>query len=430
MNIRLIYSRLIFILLAGLMVFLTFNRHSRSGYFNYHSEIWADKAGYYVYLPAAFKYNFDPQKFPQNIDKETGDGFALTDKVLSKYTYGVAILQSPFYLLADILANATGYDKDGFSPVYHWAINVAAVFYLMFGLLFLFRYLRIELSAKVAYFTLISLFLGTNLFFYAIDETGMSHVYSFFLFSAFLYILQRSGFLSIPKIKYFIILGLISGLIILIRPTNIVFLLAIFYLRKGNVNFFQNFKLTIQMKKIWIIGLCSLLPFIPQLFYWQYAYGSYFTYSYSEEGFNWLKPMILQTWFSPNNGLFLYTPFYFILLAAFAYGINKKSIQTTAIAITFFGISYIFSAWHDWTFGCSFGGRSYVEYLALFAIPLGHLIKEISLSSIFKQFLFWFIVLIFIGYNLKMTYTYDECFPSVRSWDWHTYHHLLFSKTN
>jgi len=49
-------------------VFLTLNRHSRTGIQNYHSEIWADKAGYYIYLPSFFIYNFDGKKLPKIID--------------------------------------------------------------------------------------------------------------------------------------------------------------------------------------------------------------------------------------------------------------------------------------------------------------------------------------------------------------------------
>src|SRR5690554_5459863 len=84
---------------TALVIFLSFNRHSKSGYFNYHSEIWADKAGYYVYLPAAFKFNFDSRQFPDSIQIKTGGGFELLQdqqKVVTKYPYGVALLQAPF----------------------------------------------------------------------------------------------------------------------------------------------------------------------------------------------------------------------------------------------------------------------------------------------------------------------------------------------
>ena len=176
---------LVLILLLGIMIFLTLNRHSKSGYYNYHSEIWADKAGYYVYLPATFKYAFNPDEFPDSMDVRTGYGFSLDlkdHKIRTKYTCGVALMQIPFYFLADVLTTPLHQKADGFSPVYHRAVNVAAVFYLLAGILFLYLFLRNYFKISVTVLVLASLVLGTNLYYYAIDETGMSHVYSFALF--------------------------------------------------------------------------------------------------------------------------------------------------------------------------------------------------------------------------------------------------------
>jgi hypothetical protein len=90
-------SFLTFIL--GFFIFLSLNRHSKSGIQNYHSEIWADKAGYYIYLPAFFIYNFQVDGLPAEIDKKTGNGFIVRDgKIITKYTYGVALLQAPFFI--------------------------------------------------------------------------------------------------------------------------------------------------------------------------------------------------------------------------------------------------------------------------------------------------------------------------------------------
>src|SRR5262245_16874595 len=132
------------ILCTALLLFLTFNRHSRSGYFNYHSEVWTDKAGYYVYLPAALKFSFNPLSFPDSIDVKTGNGFTLdfeNNKVRTKYTYGVALMQLPFYFIADLLCPMLGQKPDGFSPVYQKMINVAAIFYVMLGCCALYAFL-------------------------------------------------------------------------------------------------------------------------------------------------------------------------------------------------------------------------------------------------------------------------------------------------
>jgi hypothetical protein len=415
----------------GLCLFLTFNRHSKSGYFNYHSEIWSDKAGYYVYLPAAFNYNFAAENFPDSIEDKTGNGFVLDykkDKVITKYTYGVALMQSPFYLLSNAIAGPLGFKKDGFSPVYHWSVNIAAVFYLLLGLVFLKKFLALRFDHQSALLAVLSVFLATNLYYYAIDETGMSHVYSFALFSIFLYWSQKSTYLQQKHFWSSLFFGLLIGLIVLIRPTNILFLSAFFFLDIKNINgSFARFKNVIQLRNSLplMIGVAVLV--FPQLLYWNYSSGSFFNYSYENEGFNWLIPQFLSVWFAPDNGLFLYTPFYLIVVIASVYMIRNKQLVGAYILLLFLLISYVFSSWWSWNFGCSFGSRSYVEYLAIFSIPITYLIHKLRKMKRVTQLGFTLILLTLIFLNLTMTYAYDGCFYGETTWDWNTF--LTFVKS-
>jgi hypothetical protein len=71
-----------FAFLSIILFFATLNLHSRSGEFNYHSEIFSDKAGYQVYLPALFIYNFNATEFPDSIEFRTGEGFILNRETI------------------------------------------------------------------------------------------------------------------------------------------------------------------------------------------------------------------------------------------------------------------------------------------------------------------------------------------------------------
>ena len=85
---------------ATIILFLSLNLHSNKRPANYRCEIHADKAGYYVYLPAIFLYDFNPDKFPKNIEKTIGEGFDFRKKnsqndqkvIFTKYPCGVAIM--------------------------------------------------------------------------------------------------------------------------------------------------------------------------------------------------------------------------------------------------------------------------------------------------------------------------------------------------
>jgi hypothetical protein len=107
--------------------------------------------------------------------------------------------------------------------------------------------------------------------------------------------------------------------------------------------------------------------------------------------------------------------------------IFKKRHEGKYFLILFLLISYIFSCWWDRSFGCSFGARNYVEYLAIFTLPTAFLYQAIHQQSKLKKFMFYFAVSALIALNLKMTYTYDTCFPGNGDWDWNAYLDLIFS---
>lgn len=367
------------------------------------------------------------------MDVKTGNGFQLDfeqQKVLTKYTYGVALLQLPVYLLADVAALFLNFKTHGFSAVYHWSINVAAVFYLITGLYFTGLFLFQRYSGLIVYLTLLTLFGATNLYFYSIDETGMSHVYSFALFGAWLYLMQRTNYLSSASVLQMFLIGMISGLIFLIRPTAVMFFSAFLFLDLEKISVaFERIKRLLQLRNFLLIATGIVLVWLPQLFYWKYAYGSFFTYSYAGESFNWTNPQLLKTWFSPNNGLFLYTLFFVVILTGLLMMVREKNHNGFFLLLLFILISYIFASWWDWSFGCSFGARSFVEYLALFSIPVAHVFQKVFQFGTITRYLFGLLIVCCIAFNLKMTYTFDECFYGERDWDWKAYFQLVKSRT-
>ncbi|MCG3168044.1 MAG: hypothetical protein POELPBGB_03844 [Bacteroidia bacterium] len=407
-------------------VFLTFNKHSRSRVDSYKSVIWADAAGYYVYLPLYFIYDNDALKLPERIVERTGNGFAIdtvNNKVITKYTSGVAFLQFPFFAASHVVAKLFNDSPDGFSSVYRYGIMLAAVFYGCLGLWFLCRFLQNYFNTYVSFLTVLAIFLCTNLFYYTIDASGMSHVYSFFLCSALLY--YAASYISLLTVKSLFILVLLIVIAALIRPTNILFVSVPLFLNTGNMEELKDRLLLFYMnKKILVFGfLLSCLVLVPQLIYWYNLSGSLFHYSYGSEGFvNWNNPQLLKIWFSTNNGLFLYSPLLLLSVASCFYMISKKEKNGIWVMTIFFAASYLFASWHDWTFGCSFGSRPFVEYYPLFAIPVAFVLSNMK-SNYHKVAVYGFIV--FCCYlNFDMTYYYDGCFYG-GDWDIETYLQLL-----
>jgi len=273
----------IWIFIFLVLLFLSINRHSKTKPFTYHSQLWGDKAGYNVYLPAAFQYQFDASLFPKGIDSLTGRGFYFSNdnKVITKYSYGTALMQLPFWGIAFLISG------DSYALLNHKAIDFASVFYLSLGLYFLFQYCLLFFKKHISIMIVSCIFFCTNLFYYSIFDTGMSHVYSFFLFTLLAYKLQKYQWKS--PIYFYGLIMLIS-LITVIRPINAVFIMVYlaFYLVQNKHRFNEIKSFILNLKVVLITIFIVGLIWLPQLLYHFYAFNSPFAYSYKNEGFIYL----------------------------------------------------------------------------------------------------------------------------------------------
>jgi hypothetical protein len=417
-------------IVLAVIVLLVLKRHENTGYFNWRSKMWGDQAGYYVYAPAFFIYGFDGSKLPENIVEKTGEGFTIDerDKIITRYTSGVAMLQSPVFLVVHAIAGVKGQTQDGFSGIYHLVSGYAAILYAFLGLMLLWQYLLFYFKKIIAFLTLVTLFFGTNLLYYTIDATGMSHIYSFFLFALLLF-MSKLFFTEVHDRKkklYFIVISFIISLIVLIRPTNLVFVGLVFLLdvktrEELRIRFIQVFT----VKGILILIGAFILVFLPQMLYWKYSSGSYITDSYEGYGFtNWASPQIIKFLFSTNNGLFLYNPIYIFIVFSLFFMIWRKETNGYYILAIFLGLIYLFSSWFIFSFGCGFGSRNFVEYTTVFALPLGYFYQEFLKRNVLKWSIGFPLILVLISVNLKLIFSYNKCFIG-GDWDWEEYSYLL-----
>lgn len=407
---------------------MTWFFHKDIGRFTDQSEIWSDRAGYYIYLPATFFYHFDTRQIPSDLDIKTGGGFSvdtLTNKIETKYTYGVALMVAPFFLTAHLASVVAGYDdENGFSVLYHRMMNLAAVVYLVAGLWFLKRFLDRYFRPAVTYAVLLLIFTGTNLFYYSLIDGLMSHVYSFFLFALFLWSLKK--FQETDLYPWFILLALSLALATLVRPTNVILILVYFFLdalRWKTIS--DRIKQFLQPKYILVFLLFLFVLFFPQMIYWKYVSGSWLHFSYRGEGFtNLAHPAVIPVLFSPVNGFFIYAPVALVFIAGMVYMLYKK-IPNGILATAFFLIvTWICSSWKMWYFGCSYGQRPYIEYYALFALPAGWFLTTLFKPGKFlpKALLFFLLFLLIYG-NIRMTvslFRFERCYYG-STWDWDHY---------
>lgn len=392
--------------------------------------MWGDPAGYYVYNPALFIYGFDSRKLPENVVEKTGQGFIINEKgkIVTRYTCGVAMLQAPVFLGIHVFTGLKHDLQDGFSGAYHLVSSISAILYAFFGLILLWKYLRFFFNRVAAFLALMTVFWGTNLLYYTIDATGMSHIYSFFLFSALLVVSKNffSGNQHKHKKILFFLMALLSALIILIRPTNLAFILLAGILDVTSLKELKNRILSIfSVPNIFILLITFFLIFLPQMIYWKYASGKFITDSYEGYGFsNLSSPKIIEFLFSTNNGLFPYNPVYLFVLISLLFMIIRKQYNGAFILVLSLILIYVFSSWFIFSFGCGFGSRNFVEYTTVFSLSAGYFYQH-YLKKIVLRWIFIFpIVIALCLVNVKLTRSYNKCFIE-GDWNWKEYIYLL-----
>lgn len=363
----------------------------------------SDMEGYYQYLVHFFIRDWSQfDRMPWTMPY--GEG-----KTLSTFTCGVAILCSPFFLMAHLISIFLGLDTSGFSNVYFGSIQVAGIVYTYIGLVFLYKFLREFFDHKICLITVSLFFLSTNIFFYSVlIGAGMSHVYSFSLITIYLYFSIQ--FSKKPSLKNLIYLGVPFALAILIRPTNVISgLFLIFYGVNSRVDLKSRFEFW--LKNYWaIIGLfvIGVIVSSPQMAYWHFVTGKFIVFSYQGSSFPyWLAPKFGIVLFGKYNGWLLYTPIACFGLIGLLILLRRNQMNSAIALLILFIAIYINASWCEPTFSAAVGQRAMIDFLPFLAIPIAFIISQIRGMSQPLKILLGLIIIFFIFYNIKFSFSYS-----------------------
>ncbi len=372
----------------------------------------ADAHGYYEYLPAAFIYHDIDLKFTDELGKQGRPGlyyYSISDtyKRYIKYPMGVAVMELPFFTIAYWLAPFFHQPQNGFSDIFEIALLIGVQIYLLIGLLFLRRLLLHYFSDFITAVTLLTLVIGTNLFIYCTAFALMSHVFTFSLSCVFLYLMQN--WFTAKKRITLIKMGLLAGLMLLIRNTNILWILMFaitslaiqFQSKKG----FNKLFLVSFIKNNFILSCLALLVYMPQLLYWHYVSGRYFFDSYGGEHFFFSNPHLIETFFSYRSGWLLYSPLMILSLVGIFYLNKNLRIFQLPILILFTPFAYLTASWWCWWYS-GFGLRAFIDVYALLTIPMAALLTRIFKSILLIRFIFIAVLTFLIYLNLFQTWQY------------------------
>lgn len=346
---------IIFVFILCLILVIQYSWKGFDGQ-GYMSAISSDGRGYYMYLPNIF--------INKNIASQKPDDLYILEhgtRGVNKYYVGTAIAMSPFFVLAYMRASVLGVVNDGYSAPFHKAISFAGLFYLVIGLFFLIKLLKLyHIQDWIISFIVFVIVFGTNLLTYAVIHPSMSHIYSWCFITAFLYFSKKTIITLHSKDLYIAILLL--GIIVIIRPLNGLILLVIPFL---SGSFFQFKKFLSFILSFKIIAICSIILFLTlfiQSFIWYIQSGCFFLHAYQDEGFYFLSPQIWNVLFSFRKGLFIYTPILIFAIPAFILFLKKNRFAFFTLLFFLLILVYFISSWWNWYYGPSFGQRPFVEF--------------------------------------------------------------------
>ncbi len=369
-----------------------------------------DIISYYAYLPATFIYKDISLKF---IDDKPGEYRGkfwpnTTDEgnYVIKTSMGLSFLYSPFFFLGHIAAKVLDFEANGFTVPYKFFLVMGTLVYFAIGLCFLRKVLERFFNQKVVIFSLISIVLGTNLYYYVAIDSTMPHAYNFTLFSIFIFL--TIVWHQTPNVKNSILIGILLGLISLIRPTNIIIILVflLWNVKSGN-DLKERLNLLLQRPALPIlIVLGTFMVWIPQLIYWKAQTGHFLYFSYQGERFFFSEPYFWKGLFSYRSGWLFYTPI--MLFAIAGIFVSFKHFRKISVPITIFSILniYIIVSWWCWWYGGSFGNRAFIDSYAILAIPLAVFLSWIfNQKKIFKLIVNTVLILLIL-LNLFQTWQY------------------------
>jgi hypothetical protein len=350
--------------------------------------IKSDGYGYYVYLPSWFIYkDVSFEALAADWYGGTYPSFAgvtrwpWTGRWINLHPIGTAILEVPFFVVADILSRWSNMPRDGFSVYYQHAAGLAGLTYFIAGLAILRGILARHFSKGVTLATLVCLTWGTNLFHYGVFDGTFSHAFAFFEICAWLWLVEHWWMDDTARRS--VMLGLIAGLIVLTRHTNAVFLLVLPLIGITRVADLRR-----RASDAWrcrgsllIAAAAGACVVAPQLALYKWTTGSWLVDAYVTHrpiGFRFASPHFAGVLFSTQKGLFFWSPLLLLSVVGFFVGSGWVSKLRLAAAVVLGIQTYLVASWSEWQFGASYGHRAFTDGLGLMAIFLAACFEHVA----------------------------------------------------
>jgi hypothetical protein len=300
----------------------------------------------------------------------------------SAWTIGPAIVWSPFFAVGHVAATrlrASGVDvaTDGTSYPYRQAICVASLFYGLLGCWFAYRLTRLFFPGTLAAPAVVLTVAGSFMLWYLVKEPSMTHATSMTSVAGFTWLWAATR--ERRTLGSWALLGLLAGLMTLIRWQNLLFALlpgvdaALILWRSHRDQDPRARRAALAGSAAFLV--CTLAGGLPQMLAWQAIYGSLIARSPVGPQIRWTDPHVVDILWSARNGLFSTTPILYlgaIGLLAFAAVRPAAGLPMLAAAAV---MTYFNACIQDWWGSAGFGGRRFDGLIPIFCVGLAGFIE-------------------------------------------------------
>ncbi len=354
-----------------------------------------DGVGYYAYLPSVVLdgdldlANQYAALLPP--DHHLVAARTTTGKSFNYWPIGPALLWLPFFVLAHglaLLLNAVGVairlDGCGY---WHQAFVIAgsvacggAALWLAFDVA-----RRVARQASAMWAVALVACAG-NLSYYMTAEASLAHATAAFVVSLFFAVWLRTRGRHGPSRAA--LLGALAGLVAVVRTQDV--LLVVVPLAAELAASFASARrqggaraVAMTVGHAVTMAAAAVAVYSPQFFVSATLYGTWwrppqlYAFWQGVPQFTWSSPHLWSVLFSAEAGLLVWHPIFALALLG-ALPLWRRDLHHGLLAVALVGgvlaQTYVLGCWFDWAQGRSFGGRSFVSCLPLFATGLAALI--------------------------------------------------------
>lgn len=391
-----------------------------------------DDEGYFAHATSLVFFQFPD--YSKEYYTDAGTEQPPNENNYPMHSIGPGLMAFPFVLtfsFIDRLQNNSIVEKRTLENVIDsWSLFgfvISTIFYFYMGIFLLYKALRKYFDDRICFYSILFMILFQYFFLYVFRRPVLSHIYEFFLQSILVYFLikdSKTKFIINTKLWFSVLVGVLIGLIVLVRNNNILFAalwpIVLFCFENNRFSLKNSWKKLIIIYFVGII-LVFIFKFIPLLIYRYEAYAYVLKSIFNKANVLFYLKSFLNVIFGIDFGLIFTAPFVLVgivCLVSLKFDFKKKLLIIFAPIIVNIMMALNARGWY---------GYRYLVFAItpLLIFPFALFLFNLNLKKISKRWLIFLYILaifpilsmlVFEGNSTNLTLHLKEQYFGLIDW--------------